>query len=78
MELSVNCQSYFIYFKLLTLKGYMFSLLTGDVFLLGSTNSGKSTLFNALLSSDYCKYHVRDVIHRATVSRWPGTNTVCW
>ncbi|XP_064601915.1 nitric oxide-associated protein 1-like isoform X2 [Liolophura sinensis] len=45
----------------------------GDVFLLGSTNSGKSTLFNALLSSDYCKYHVRDVIHRATVSRWPGT-----
>ncbi|XP_055955255.1 nitric oxide-associated protein 1 [Patella vulgata] len=46
---------------------------TGDVYLLGSTNTGKSTLFNALLQSDYCKSHVRDLIHRATTSIWSGT-----
>lgn len=27
----------------------------GDVYLIGCTNVGKSTLFNALLRSDYCK-----------------------
>ncbi|NXX13314.1 NOA1 protein, partial [Podargus strigoides] len=45
----------------------------GDVYLLGATNSGKSTLFNALLSSDYCKSRAPDIIDRATVSSWPGT-----
>ncbi|NXK45767.1 NOA1 protein, partial [Chauna torquata] len=45
----------------------------GDVYLLGATNSGKSTLFNALLRSDYCKSRAPDVINRATVSPWPGT-----
>ncbi|NXI50088.1 NOA1 protein, partial [Chloroceryle aenea] len=45
----------------------------GDVYLLGATNSGKSTLFNTLLHSDYCKTHAPDVINRATVSSWPGT-----
>ncbi|NXP51029.1 NOA1 protein, partial [Heliornis fulica] len=46
---------------------------TGDVYLLGATNSGKSTLFNTLLRSDYCKSRAHDVVDRATVSPWPGT-----
>ncbi|XP_078240913.1 nitric oxide-associated protein 1 isoform X2 [Pogona vitticeps] len=45
----------------------------GDVYLVGSTNAGKSTLFNTLLHSDYCKSKASDVIRRATVSPWPGT-----
>ncbi|NXU79218.1 NOA1 protein, partial [Oreotrochilus melanogaster] len=45
----------------------------GDVYLLGATNSGKSTLFNSLLRSDYCKSRAPDIIDRATVSSWPGT-----
>uniref|UniRef100_A0A2A4JG66 CP-type G domain-containing protein n=1 Tax=Heliothis virescens TaxID=7102 RepID=A0A2A4JG66_HELVI len=48
-------------------------LYKGDVFLVGCTNVGKSSLFNALLQSDYCKVHATDIIKRATVSRWPGT-----
>lgn len=44
----------------------------GDVYLLGATNSGKSTLFNTLLRSDYCKSRAPDIISRATVSSWPG------
>ncbi|XP_041974710.1 nitric oxide-associated protein 1 [Aricia agestis] len=45
----------------------------GDVFLVGCTNVGKSSLFNALLQSDYCKAQAVDIVQRATVSRWPGT-----
>ncbi|XP_067412990.1 nitric oxide-associated protein 1 [Emydura macquarii macquarii] len=45
----------------------------GDVYLVGATNSGKSTLFNTLLQSDYCKSKAPEVINRATVSPWPGT-----
>ncbi|NXJ77328.1 NOA1 protein, partial [Trogon melanurus] len=45
----------------------------GDVYLLGATNSGKSTLFNTLLCSDYCKSRAPDIVDRATVSAWPGT-----
>ncbi|NXJ62327.1 NOA1 protein, partial [Rostratula benghalensis] len=45
----------------------------GDVYLLGATNSGKSTLFNSLLQSDYCKSRAPDIVNRATVSPWPGT-----
>lgn len=48
-------------------------LYKGHVFLVGCTNVGKSSLFNALLQSDYCKVHAVDIIKRATVSRWPGT-----
>ncbi|XP_059051406.1 nitric oxide-associated protein 1 [Achroia grisella] len=48
-------------------------LYKGDVYLVGCTNVGKSSLFNALLQSDYCKVHAVDIVKRATVSRWPGT-----
>ncbi|KYN00300.1 Uncharacterized protein C4orf14 [Cyphomyrmex costatus] len=45
----------------------------GDVYLIGCTNVGKSSLFNALLKSDYCKIQAVDLIQRATISPWPGT-----
>lgn len=45
----------------------------GDVYLVGCTNVGKSTLFNALLRSDYCKSKASNLIRRATASIWPGT-----
>ncbi|XP_054843152.1 nitric oxide-associated protein 1 [Eublepharis macularius] len=45
----------------------------GDVYLVGATNTGKSTLFNTLLCSDYCKSRASDVTSRATISPWPGT-----
>ncbi|XP_035017012.2 nitric oxide-associated protein 1 isoform X1 [Hippoglossus stenolepis] len=45
----------------------------GDVYLVGSANAGKSTLFNTLLESDYCKSKASEVIHKATISPWPGT-----
>lgn len=44
----------------------------GDVYLVGTANAGKSTLFNTLLDSDYCKSRASDVIHKATISPWPG------
>lgn len=47
--------------------------LIGDVYLVGCTNVGKSSLFNALLQSDYCKIKASDLIQRATISQWPGT-----
>ncbi|XP_061542641.1 LOW QUALITY PROTEIN: nitric oxide-associated protein 1 [Phycodurus eques] len=45
----------------------------GDVYLVGSANAGKSTLFNALLQSDYCKSRASDIVGKATISPWPGT-----
>ncbi|KAK2498988.1 hypothetical protein MC885_018078 [Smutsia gigantea] len=45
----------------------------GDVFLIGATNAGKSTLFNTLLESDYCIAQGAEAIDRATISPWPGT-----
>lgn len=45
----------------------------GDVYLVGTTNAGKSTLFNTLLESDYCTAKGSEAIDRATISPWPGT-----
>ncbi len=42
-----------------------------DIYLIGCTNVGKSTLFNALMQSDLCKLRDRDLINRATTSLWP-------
>lgn len=47
--------------------------ISGDVYLVGCTNVGKSSLFNMLLNSDYCKVQAVDLVQRATVSAWPGT-----
>ncbi|BFZ01774.1 hypothetical protein BsWGS_04813 [Bradybaena similaris] len=44
-----------------------------DVFIVGTANAGKSSLFNTLLASDYCKNSARNLIERATISPWPGT-----
>ncbi|XP_023987786.1 nitric oxide-associated protein 1 [Physeter macrocephalus] len=45
----------------------------GDVYLVGATNAGKSTLFNTLLESDYCIAKGAEAIDKATISSWPGT-----
>lgn len=45
----------------------------GDIYLVGCTNVGKSTLFNALLKSDLCKSKASNIIKRVTASIWPGT-----
>ena len=47
--------------------------VSGDVYLVGCTNVGKSSLFNTLINSDYCKVQAIDLVQRATVSAWPGT-----
>lgn len=49
------------------------SCCLGDVYLVGCTNVGKSSLFNALLQSDYCKTKAVDLMQRATTAPWPGT-----
>ncbi|CAB0017175.1 unnamed protein product [Nesidiocoris tenuis] len=45
----------------------------GDMYLLGCTNVGKSTIFNALLQSDLCKVKAVDLVQKATTAPWPGT-----
>lgn len=45
----------------------------GDVYLVGSTNVGKSSLFNSLLRSDFCKVQASNLVQKATACPWPGT-----
>ncbi|XP_064548998.1 nitric oxide-associated protein 1 [Drosophila montana] len=45
----------------------------GDVYLLGCTNVGKSSLFNILLNSDYCRPEASELVRKATTCAWPGT-----
>ncbi|MCP9263949.1 Nitric oxide-associated protein 1 [Dirofilaria immitis] len=47
--------------------------LRNDMYLVGCTNAGKSTLFNSLLQSDLCKVRAVDLIERAATTPWPGT-----
>ena len=51
---------------------FVFFFVSVDLYIVGTANAGKSSLFNALLASDYCKSSARDLIERATVSVWPG------
>lgn len=44
----------------------------GDVYLVGETYAGKSTLFSTLLESDYWIAKGAEAIDRATISPWPG------
>jgi hypothetical protein len=45
----------------------------GDVYLLGATNSGKSTLYNQLKISDYCEPIASDALTKSSCSRYPKT-----
>lgn len=45
----------------------------GDVYLVGTTNVGKSSIFNALLDSDMCKISAIDRVDKALTSPVPGT-----
>ncbi|CAF1108126.1 unnamed protein product [Adineta ricciae] len=45
----------------------------GGVYLLGGTNTGKSSLFNSLIDSDLCHIHALDCVQRAIISNLPGT-----
>lgn len=56
-------------FKLLL--SFLYKL--GDIFIMGCTNVGKSSLFNLFLQSDLCKPQVSELVQKATISQWPGT-----
>ncbi|XP_037949551.1 nitric oxide-associated protein 1 [Teleopsis dalmanni] len=45
----------------------------GNVYIMGCTNVGKSSLFNILLNSDYCRPQASNLVPRATTCPWPGT-----
>ena len=47
--------------------------LPGDIYLVGCTNVGKSTLFNCLLESDLCRVTAIDKVKKAVTSPVPGT-----
>ena len=47
--------------------------LPGDIYIVGCTNVGKSSLFNTLLDSDLCKIHAVNKVENATISPVPGT-----
>uniref|UniRef100_A0A914YD32 G domain-containing protein n=1 Tax=Panagrolaimus superbus TaxID=310955 RepID=A0A914YD32_9BILA len=58
-----------IYIRWMNTKGD----LRSDIYLVGCTNAGKSTLFNSFLQSDLCKVRALDLVERVTTSVWPGT-----
>merc|ERR1712223_686211 len=47
--------------------------LGGDVYLVGTTNVGKSSIFNQLMDSDLCDVKVLCRIDKATIAPVPGT-----
>uniref|UniRef100_A0A0K0EWB9 Nitric oxide-associated protein 1 (inferred by orthology to a human protein) n=1 Tax=Strongyloides venezuelensis TaxID=75913 RepID=A0A0K0EWB9_STRVS len=58
-----------IYLKWTDLK----DSIRSDIYLLGNTNAGKSSIFNIFLQSDLCKVRAMDLVERACASPWPGT-----
>jgi len=47
--------------------------LPGDIYIVGCTNVGKSSIFNSLIDSDLCKIRAVDLVSRAMTSPVPGT-----
>ena len=47
--------------------------LPGDIYIVGCTNVGKSSLFNTLLDSDLCKVTALSLVQKAMTSPVPGT-----
>ena len=47
--------------------------LPGDIYIVGCTNVGKSSLFNTLLDSDLCKMSALSRVQKAMISPVPGT-----
>lgn len=45
----------------------------GDIYLVGTTNVGKSSIFNLLLDSDLCKVKAINRVEKALTSPVPGT-----
>ena len=45
----------------------------GDVYLVGTTNVGKSSIFNQLMDSDLCDLKALCRIDKATIAPVPGT-----
>ncbi len=54
-------------------RGARFYSEGADIYLVGTTNVGKSSLFNALLESDLCKVAAVDRVEKAMTSPVPGT-----
>ncbi len=48
-------------------------IVGSDIYLVGTTNVGKSSIFNALLESDLCKVKAIDQVEKALTSPIPGT-----
>jgi hypothetical protein len=47
--------------------------MPGDIYIVGCTNVGKSSLFNSLLDSDLCRVRALERVQKAVVSPVPGT-----
>ena len=47
--------------------------LAGNIYIVGCTNVGKSSLFNLLLDSDLCKTAALNLVQKAMISPVPGT-----
>ncbi|CAD5212115.1 unnamed protein product [Bursaphelenchus okinawaensis] len=58
-----------IFMEWVNIKGH----LRSDIYLVGATNAGKSTLFNTFIQSDLCRVRAQDLVERVTTSIWPGT-----
>ena len=67
---------WFVFQYSLFSKNIEFLFRTGDVYLFGATNMGKSSLFNSLIDSDLCHIHALDCIPRVTTSNLSGEKRI--